>query len=74
MAAFVTQNGYKTGITVDYNFLTQVVEKPMRRGVLLNLVLTNKERSAADVKAGGSLGYSNHEIVEFRILCERIRQ
>lgn len=27
---------------MDYNFLTQVVEDPMRRGVLLDLVLTKK--------------------------------
>ena len=46
----------------------------MRRGVLLDLILTNKERSVGDVKVGSSLGCSNHEIVEFRILCERIRQ
>ncbi|GAB0207763.1 hypothetical protein GRJ2_003242000 [Grus japonensis] len=29
--------------SIDDNFLTQVVEEPMRRGVLLDLVLTNKE-------------------------------
>ena len=46
----------------------------MRRGVLLDLVLTNKEGLVGNVKVGVSLGCSNHEIVEFRILCERIRQ
>jgi len=44
------------------------VEKPTRRGVLLDLVLTNKERLGEDGKVGGSLGYSDHEMVEFRIL------
>ena len=43
----------------------------MRRGVLLDLVRTNREGAAGNVKAGGSLGCSNHEIVEFRILCGR---
>ncbi|PKU44762.1 glycerol kinase [Limosa lapponica baueri] len=35
---------------IDDNFLTQVVEKPTRRGVLLDLVLTNKEGLVEDVK------------------------
>ena len=48
--------------------MTQVVEEPMRRGVLLDLVLTNKEGLVGDVKAGGSLDCSDHEVVEFRIL------
>ena len=39
----------------DY-FLTQVVEELMRRGVLLVLVLTKRERLVRYVKAGGSLG------------------
>jgi len=46
----------------------QVVEKPTRRGVLLDLVLTNRDSLVKDVKAGGSLGCSDHEMVEFRIL------
>jgi len=36
--------------------------------MLLDLVLTNKEGQVEDVKAGGSLGCSDHEMVEFRIL------
>jgi len=39
----------------------QVVKKPTRRGVLLDLVLTNKEELIEDVKIGGSLGCSDHE-------------
>jgi len=50
-------------------FLMQVVEEPKRKGALLDLVLTNKEGLVEDVKAGGRLGCSDHEIVEFRILC-----
>ena len=40
----------------------------MRRGVLLDFVLTNKDGLVEDVKVGGSLGCSDHELVEFRIL------
>ena len=35
----------------------------------LDLVLTNKEGLVGHVKVGGSLGCSDHEMVEFRILC-----
>jgi len=45
-----------------------VVEEPTRKGTLLDLVLTNKERLVEDVKVGGRLGCSDHEMVEFRIL------
>jgi len=49
------------------NFLLQVIEEPMRRGVMLHLVLTNKEWLVGNVKVKGRLGCSNHEIVEFKI-------
>jgi len=45
-----------------------VVEEPTRKGALLDLVLTNKEGLVEDVKVGGRLGCSDHEMVEFRIL------
>jgi len=35
---------------------------------MLDLVLTNKEGLVEDVKVGGSLGCSDHEMIEFRIL------
>ncbi|GAB0209691.1 hypothetical protein GRJ2_003434800 [Grus japonensis] len=53
---------------VDDNFLLQVIEEPTRRGAMLDLVLTNKEGLAGDVKLKGSLGCSDHEMVEFKIL------
>ncbi|GAB0207924.1 hypothetical protein GRJ2_003258100 [Grus japonensis] len=53
---------------VDDNFLLQVTEEPMRRGAMLDLVLTNKEGLVGDVKLKGSLGCSDQEMVEFRIL------
>ena len=54
--------------SIGGNFLTQVVEEPMRRCVLMDLVLTNKEGLAGGVKAGGRLGCSDHKITEFMIL------
>ncbi|GAB0180661.1 mitochondrial enolase superfamily member 1 [Grus japonensis] len=53
---------------VDDNFLLQVIEEPMRRGAMLDLILTNKEGLVGDVKLKGSLGCSDHKMVEFRIL------
>ena len=54
--------------SIDDNFLMQVVEEPTRKGALLDLVLTNKEGLVEDVKVGGRLGCSDHEMVEFMIL------
>jgi len=54
--------------SIDDNFLMQVVEEPTRRVALLDLVLTKKEGLVEDVKVGGSLGCSDHEMVEFRIM------
>ncbi|GAB0183107.1 hypothetical protein GRJ2_000776000 [Grus japonensis] len=53
---------------VDNNFLIQVLEKPIRKGDMLDLVLTNKEGLVGNMKLKGSLGCSDHEMVEFRIL------
>jgi len=54
--------------SIHDNFLIPVVEEPTRKGALLDLVLTNKEGLVEDVKVGGRLGCSDHEMVEFRIL------
>lgn len=54
--------------SIDGNFLTQVVDQPMRRYVLMDLVLTNKEGLAGGVKAGDRPGCSDQKITEFRIL------
>ena len=40
----------------------------MRRGAMLDLVLTKKEGLVGNVKLKGSLGCSDHEMVGFRIL------
>jgi len=54
--------------SIDDNFLMRVVQEPTRKGSLLDLVLTNKEGLVENVKAGGRLGCSDHEMMEFRIL------
>ncbi|GAB0185088.1 mitochondrial enolase superfamily member 1 [Grus japonensis] len=53
---------------VDDSFLLQVIEDPTRRGAVLDLVLTNKEGLVENVKLKGSLGCSDHGMVEFNIL------
>ena len=53
---------------INDNFLLQVIEEPMRRGATLDLVLTNKQGLMGNVKLKGSLGCSDHEMVEFKIL------
>ncbi|XP_068531176.1 uncharacterized protein [Anas acuta] len=53
--------------SVEDNFLMQVVEEPTRQRVLLDLVLSNRDGLVSDVKVGGSLGCSDHEMVEFQI-------
>lgn len=40
---------------LDYNFLLQLIEETMRRGALLELVLTNKKGLVVNVKFMGSL-------------------
>ena len=52
----------------DDNFLLQETEKPTGKGAILDLVLTNKERLVGNGKLQGSLGCSDHEMVEFEIL------
>jgi len=50
--------------SIEDNFLMQMVEKLMRRGTLMDLVLTKKEGLVEDVKVGGSLSCIDHEMVE----------
>jgi len=58
---------------IDDDFLLQVIEKPMRRGAMLDLVLTNKEGLMENVKLKGSLGCSDHEMVDLKILRTEMR-
>lgn len=56
---------------VEDDFLMQVVEEPIRRVVLLDLVVTVNEGLVGNEKVKSSLRYRNHEIVEFRIVHGR---
>lgn len=50
---------------MDDNFFPQGIEKPMRRGATLELVLNNMLGLVRSPKLKGSLGCSTYEIVEF---------
>ena len=53
---------------IDSNFLLQVTEDPTRRGAMLDFDLTDKEGQVGNVKLKGSLGCSDHALVELKIL------
>ena len=53
---------------IDDNFLLQVIEEEKRRGAVLDLAPSNKEGVVGSVKLKGSLGCSDHEMVECKIL------
>lgn len=50
---------------VEDNFLIQVLGEPSRGKVFLDLVLTNAEELIKGVQIGGSLGCSDHSLMEF---------
>lgn len=52
------------------DFLTQVIEEPRKEDTLVGPILINMEELVRDVKAEGSLGYREHDMVEFRVLGE----
>jgi len=53
---------------VDDNFLFQAIEESTRRGAVLDLVISHKERVVGNGRLKGSLGCSDHGMVGFRIL------
>ena len=53
--------------SIDDNFLVQVLDRPTSGEALLGLPLTNAEEIIKGVNVGGSLGCSNHGLVEFVI-------
>ena len=54
--------------SVKDNLPVQVIGEPTWGEALLDLILTNTEKSIREVKIGGSLGCSDHALVEFVIL------
>ena len=55
---------------VGNNFLTQLVREPMRGSKILDLLFVNREGLVGDVKVGGHLGHSDHEMLDFLILVK----
>lgn len=55
---------------MEENFLMQLVRKPTRGGVPLDLLFTNREGPVGDMKVRSCLGQSDHKMVEFAILVE----
>ena len=54
-------------------FLLQILDMPTRNNALLDLLLANQEDLLDNITTNGSLGYSNHNIVEFKILTSTLK-
>ena len=52
----------------DDKFLFQVIQEPMRKSAMLDIVLTCEEGQVSNVKLKGSLGCSDNKIVELKVL------
>jgi len=50
------------------NFLSQVIDTPTRGDVILDLLVINASELTSDTMIGGSLGCSDHALVEFAVL------
>lgn len=48
-------------------FPARVMEEPRSRGALLALALVTEDEPAGDSQVSGSLGCSDHGVVEFRV-------
>lgn len=53
---------------LDNNFLVQVRRETARKGALLGLLLVSSDGLVGEVVTGGCLGYSDHAVVEFKVL------
>jgi len=54
--------------SIDNSLFLQMTEDTVRKGALLDFLLSNKEGLVGDVNVKGGLGGSEHEMVEFRSL------
>ena len=59
-------NTFLTSLT--HNFIVQKVEEATRGSAILDLILTNKEDLVNGMRVVGSLGQSDHVLLEFEIL------
>ena len=48
---------------IEDNFLSQVIDSPTRRYVILDLLVTNTSKLVSDAKIGGCLHCSGHTLV-----------
>lgn len=48
------------------NFVTKLLDTLAERGALLDQLLMNRKELAGDMKSNGSLGCSDHEIIELK--------
>jgi len=53
---------------IEDNFLSQVIDTPAWGDAILDLMLTSESELISDVKTGGSLGCSEHALVELTVL------
>jgi len=53
---------------IEDNCLSQVIDSPTREDAILDLPVTNASEIIRDIKTGGSLGCSDHALVEFTVL------
>ncbi|XP_014813222.1 PREDICTED: uncharacterized protein LOC106897227 [Calidris pugnax] len=53
---------------LDDNFLRQEINSPTRGNALLDLLITNASEIIRDIKIEGSLGCSDHALVQFTVL------
>ena len=59
----VTSRSWKVFKFVGGSFLSQVRSEPTRKDALLDLLFVNRAGLVGDVKVGGCLGLSDHEMV-----------
>ena len=50
------------------SFLSQVIDSPTRGDAILDLLVTSASELIGDVMTGGSLGCSDHALVDFAVL------
>jgi len=50
------------------NFLSQIIHSLNRGDAMLDMLVINTSELADDDKTGGSLGYNDHALVEFKVL------
>jgi len=53
---------------IEDNFFSQVIDTPTRGDAIPDLVVTNASELISGIKTGGSLGCSDHALVEFTVL------